>query len=87
MASPADRLRELFRPVHPPGTLENNLAPENFKGVIDPKEAEAVGSNVEVFHTEHRYTAPVWSLAEPVLMGLGETGVRDGTAATPESTK
>jgi hypothetical protein len=49
MASPADRLRELFRPVHPPGTLENNLAPENFKGVIDPKEAEAVGSNVEVY--------------------------------------
>jgi hypothetical protein len=35
-------LRELFRPIHPPGTLENNLAPEHFKGVIDPAEAEQV---------------------------------------------
>ena len=38
-----DILRELFRPVHPPNTLENNLAPEDFKGVINPKEAEKVG--------------------------------------------
>lgn len=57
MVSPADRLRELFRPVHPPGTLENNLAPENFKGVIDPKEAEAVRSNVEVSPAERRCTS------------------------------
>ncbi|ORY26687.1 FMN-dependent dehydrogenase-domain-containing protein [Naematelia encephala] len=30
---------ELFRPIHPPGTLETHLAPENFKGNIDPKQA------------------------------------------------
>lgn len=30
---------ELFKPIHPPGTLENNLAPEDFKGLVDPKEA------------------------------------------------
>nr|XP_031858191.1 uncharacterized protein CI109_006433 [Kwoniella shandongensis]KAA5525263.1 hypothetical protein CI109_006433 [Kwoniella shandongensis] len=31
---------ELFRPVHPPNTLETHLGPENYKGVIDPVEAE-----------------------------------------------
>jgi hypothetical protein len=65
--------------------LENNLAPENFKGVIDPKEAETVRSNIEVSHTEHRYTPPVWSLA--VLMDSGAIGVRDGTTTTSESPK
>jgi hypothetical protein len=83
--SPADCLRELFRPVHPPGTLENNLAPENFKGVIDPKEAETVRCNFGVSHTERRYTAQVWSLA--VLMDPGAIGVRDGTTTTSESPK
>ena len=39
-----DYSRELFRPIHPPNTLETNLAPEDFKGVIDPKEAAKVSS-------------------------------------------
>jgi hypothetical protein len=34
--------RELFRPIHPPNTLENNLGPEQYKGVIDPVEAAKV---------------------------------------------
>ena len=34
---------ELFRPIHPPNTLENNLAPEQYVGRIDPKNAEEVG--------------------------------------------
>jgi L-lactate dehydrogenase (cytochrome) len=29
--------RSLFTPLHPPGTVENNLAPESFKGYVDPK--------------------------------------------------
>ena len=29
--------RELFNPLHPPGTLENNLPPESFKGYVDPE--------------------------------------------------
>jgi len=34
--------RELFRPIHPPNTLEKNLGPEQYKGVIDPVEAAKV---------------------------------------------
>lgn len=37
------RCSELFRPIHPPDTLEKNLGPENYKGVIDPIEAAKVG--------------------------------------------
>jgi hypothetical protein len=36
--------RELFRPIHPPNTLENNLGPEQYKGVIDPVEAAKVST-------------------------------------------
>lgn len=36
-------MRELFRPIHPPDTLEKNLGPEQYKGVIDPVEAAKVG--------------------------------------------
>lgn len=35
-------IRELFRPIHPPDTLEKNLGPEQYKGVIDPVEAAKV---------------------------------------------
>lgn len=31
--------RSIFNPLHPPGTIENNLAPEAFKGKVDPKTA------------------------------------------------
>jgi hypothetical protein len=34
--------RELFRPIHPPDTLEKNLGPEQYKGVINPVEAAKV---------------------------------------------
>jgi L-lactate dehydrogenase (cytochrome) len=37
-------MRELFRPIHPPDTLEKNLGPEQYKGVIDPVEAAKVRS-------------------------------------------
>jgi hypothetical protein len=29
--------RSLFNPLHPPGTIENNLAPESLKGFVDPQ--------------------------------------------------
>lgn len=38
---PAHR-RNLFKPVHPPDTLEKNLTPENLIGTIDPEEAKEV---------------------------------------------
>jgi hypothetical protein len=28
--------RALFNPLHPPGTIENNLPPDCFKGYVDP---------------------------------------------------
>ena len=34
---------ELFKPIHPPNTLENNLPSDSFKGLVDPKEAAKVG--------------------------------------------
>jgi L-lactate dehydrogenase (cytochrome) len=40
VSSPAGTVlidRALFNPLHPPGTLESNLAPESFKGRVDPK--------------------------------------------------
>ena len=27
----------LFNPLHPPGTLENNLSPDSYKGRVDPE--------------------------------------------------
>lgn len=30
-------LRSIFNPVHPPGTIENNLSPSNLKGRVDPQ--------------------------------------------------
>lgn len=36
-------IRELFKPIHPPNTLENNLPSDSFKGLVDPKEAAKVG--------------------------------------------
>jgi L-lactate dehydrogenase (cytochrome) len=33
---------ELFKPIHPPNTLEKNLPPESFKGLVDPEEAAKV---------------------------------------------
>ena len=36
--------RELFRPIHPPDTLEKNLTPENLIGVINPEEASKVST-------------------------------------------
>lgn len=35
--------RELYKPIHPPNTLENNLSPEQYIGRIDPKLADEVG--------------------------------------------
>jgi hypothetical protein len=34
--------RELFKPMHPANTLENNLPPESFKGFVNPEEAAKV---------------------------------------------
>lgn len=31
-----DFTRALFNPLHPPGTIENNLPPDCFKGYVDP---------------------------------------------------
>ncbi len=33
---------ELFKPLHPPDALANNLGPENYKGRIDPAETAKV---------------------------------------------
>lgn len=27
----------MFNPLHPPGTIENNLSPESLKGFVDPE--------------------------------------------------
>lgn len=29
--------RSIFNPIHPPGTIENNLPPESLKGRVDPR--------------------------------------------------
>lgn len=29
--------RNLFNSLHPPGTIENNLPKESFKGLVDPE--------------------------------------------------
>lgn len=34
---------EVYKPIHPPGTLENNLAPEAFIGPIDPTTVPDLG--------------------------------------------
>ncbi|KAJ9116039.1 hypothetical protein QFC20_000709 [Naganishia adeliensis] len=39
---------ELYKPIHPPNTLENNLAPEQYIGRIDPKLAEETRKRYEV---------------------------------------
>ncbi|GFZ48900.1 hypothetical protein JCM24511_06649 [Saitozyma sp. JCM 24511] len=73
---------ELFRPVHPPGTLENNLAPENFKGVIDPKEAEAARL---AFETEQRRLEKARGDLPPVetMLGIEELQEAAKTCMTP----
>lgn len=38
----AKMYRDLFKPIHPPNTLENNLPPESFKGLVDPVDAAKV---------------------------------------------
>ncbi|RSH90017.1 Cytochrome b2, mitochondrial precursor [Saitozyma podzolica] len=73
---------ELFRPVHPPGTLENNLAPENFKGVIDPKEAEAARL---AFETEQQRLQKARNDLPPVetMLGIEELQEAAKTCMTP----
>ncbi|KAJ9090661.1 hypothetical protein QFC19_009523 [Naganishia cerealis] len=38
---------ELYKPIHPPNTLENNLSPEQFVGTIDPELAQETRKRYE----------------------------------------
>nr|XP_019007451.1 uncharacterized protein I206_07709 [Kwoniella pini CBS 10737]OCF46232.1 hypothetical protein I206_07709 [Kwoniella pini CBS 10737] len=60
---------ELFKPVHPPNTLENNLAPECFKGLVNPKEVEEV-----TFEAEQQRVEKERNALPPVetMLGLDE---------------
>ncbi|KAJ9099932.1 hypothetical protein QFC21_003937 [Naganishia friedmannii] len=46
---------ELYKPIHPPKTLENNLSPEQFVGTIDPELAQ---------ETKQRYEADMKRIQE-----------------------
>lgn len=46
----ADLLSELFKSIHPPKTLERNLPPESFKGLVDPSAAAAVSDSSGFVH-------------------------------------
>ncbi|ORX35178.1 L-mandelate dehydrogenase [Kockovaella imperatae] len=46
VANAGKDVSELFRPIHPPKTLETNLVEDQFMGFIDPKEAAKSRENL-----------------------------------------
>ena len=67
--------RSLFNPLHPPGTIENNLPAECFKGYVDP--AITAKANA-VRDAEKRRIAAAREALPPVetILGLDEFEVR-----------
>lgn len=63
--------RSLFNPLHPPGTIENNLPAECFKGYVDP--AITAKANA-VRDAEKRRIAAAREALPPVetILGLDE---------------
>lgn len=63
--------RSIFNPLHPPGTIENNLDPEAFRGYVDPA-ATAAGAAAQI--EEKRRIAEAREKLAPVetILGLDE---------------
>lgn len=71
----------LYNPLHPPGTIENNLPEESFKGYVDP--AISARANA-VQETEKARVAAARAALPPVetILGLDEfeVGLATSTA-------
>nr|XP_019044438.1 hypothetical protein I302_06349 [Kwoniella bestiolae CBS 10118]OCF23368.1 hypothetical protein I302_06349 [Kwoniella bestiolae CBS 10118] len=62
---------EIFKPVHPPKTLENNLPPESFKGYVNPEEVAASATAVKA--EQERVASARSKLPPPeTMLGLDE---------------
>jgi hypothetical protein len=66
----------LFNPLHPPGTLENNLSPESYKGRVDP-EITAIAAAKQ--NAERARIASARAALAPVetILGIDEFEVCD----------
>ncbi|OCF60834.1 hypothetical protein L486_00474 [Kwoniella mangroviensis CBS 10435] len=62
---------EIFKPIHPPKTLENNLPPESFKGLVDPT---AAADSLKAYEAEQQRVEQARNALPPVetMLGLDE---------------
>jgi len=67
--------RAIFNSLHPPGTIEAHLAPEAYKGLIDP---EASAKATAAAEAEKKRIKAVRDGMSPVetILGLDEFEVR-----------
>lgn len=70
LTSRAD-LRAIFNPIHPPGTIENNLPADSYRGKVDPKVAAATAA---AQNAERARVAAAREALPPVetILGLDE---------------
>ncbi|WWC88941.1 uncharacterized protein L201_003856 [Kwoniella dendrophila CBS 6074] len=71
VANAGKDVTELFKPVHPPKTLENNLSPECYKGMVDPR---AVADSLKAYEAEQERIERERNALAPVetMLGLDE---------------